>query len=68
MIEDKEMEKLNEAELKNLAINCYSCIKKNGKKINYISYIKSMKNEECNRAICRMFEKIDINEINTFID
>ena len=68
MLEDKEIEKLNEAELKNLAINCYSCIKKNGKKINYISYIKSMKNEECNRAICRMFEKIDINEINTFID
>ena len=68
MIEDKEMEKLNEAELKNLAINCYSCIKKNGKKINYISYIKSMKNEECNRAICRMFKKIDINEINRFID
>ncbi len=68
MLEDKEMEKLNEAELKNLTINCYSCIKKNGKKINYITYIKSMKNEECNRAICRMFEKIDINEINRFID
>ena len=68
MIEDKEMEKLNESELKNLAINCYSCIKENGKKINYITYIKSMKNEECNRAICRMFEKIDINEINRFID
>ena len=68
MLEDKEMEKLNEAELKNLAINCYSCIKENGKKINYITYIKSMKNEECNRAICRMFKKIDINEINRFID
>ncbi len=68
MLEDKEMEKLNEAELKNLTINCYSCIKENGKKINYITYIKSMKNEECNRAICRMFEKIDINEINRFID
>lgn len=68
MLEDKEMEKLNETELKNLAINCYSCIKENGKKINYITYIKSMKNEECNRAISRMFEKIDINEINRFID
>ena len=68
MLEDKEIEKLNEAELKNLAINCYSCIKENCKKINYITYIKSMKNEECNRAICRMFKKIDINEINRFID
>ena len=27
-----------------------------------------MKNEECNKAICRMFGKIDINEINRFID
>ena len=38
MLEDTEMEKLNETELKNLAINCYSCIKENGKKINYITY------------------------------
>lgn len=68
MLEDTEIEKLNETELKNLAINCYSCIKENGKKINYITYIKSMKNEECNKAICRMFGKIDINEINRFID
>ena len=68
MLEDTEMEKLNETELKNLAINCYSCIKENGKKINYITYIKSRKNEECNKSICRMFEKIDIDEINRFID
>lgn len=68
MLEDTEMEKLSETELKNLAINCYSCIKENGKKINYITYIKSMKNEECNKAIFRMFVKIDINEINRFID
>lgn len=67
MLEDVEMEKLNETEFKNLATNCYSCIKENGKKINYITYIKSMKNEECNEAICRMFGKIDINEINRFI-
>ena len=68
MLEDTEMEKLNETELKNLAINCYSCIKENGKKINYITYIKSRKNEECNKAICRMFDEIDIDEINKFID
>lgn len=68
MLEDTEMQKLNETEMKNLAINCYSCIKENGKKINYITYIKSMKNEECNKAIFRMFGKIDINEINRFID
>ena len=68
MLEDTEMEKLNKTELKNLAINCYSCIKENGKKINYRTYIKSMTNEECNKAICRMFGEIDIDEMNEFIN
>ena len=31
-------------------------------------YIKSKKNEECNKAICRMYHKIDIDGINRFID
>lgn len=33
MLEEKDIEKLNETELKNLAIDCYSCIKENGKKL-----------------------------------
>ena len=68
MLEDKQIEELSEAEIKNLAINCYSCIKENGKKINYMTYIKSMKNEECNKAIHRVFKRIDIGKINKFID
>lgn len=68
MLEDTEIEKLSKTELKNLAINCYSCIKEHGKKVNYITYIKSKKNEECNKAICRIFEKIDTEKINKFID
>lgn len=68
MLEDTQIEQLNETEMKNLAINCYSCVKENGKKINYMSYIKSMKNEECNKAIDRVFKKIDIDGINKFID
>lgn len=68
MLEDGELEKINETEIKNLAINCYSCIKENGKKINYMSYIKSAKNSECNNALKRVFEKIDIDKINGFID
>ena len=68
MIEDTQIDKINEVELKNLAINCYSCIKENGKKINYMSYIKSTKNKDCNNAIKRVFEKINIHEINSFID
>ena len=68
MLEDEEMEKINETELKNLAINCYSCLKENGKKINYMTYIKQMKNKECNNAIKRLFANINIIEINKFID
>ena len=68
LLDDIDIEKINETEIKNLAINCYSCIKENNKKINYMSYIKNIKNNELNKAICRMFKKIDINKINTFID
>ncbi len=67
MIEDEEIERLNDTELKNLAINCYSCLKENGKKINYMAYIKDMNNEDCNNAVKEIFPKININEINDFI-
>ena len=68
MLEDSNLFKIDDKEEKNLAINCYSCIKEEGKRINYMSYIKSMKNDECNRAIIRMFPKIDMNKIKNFID
>ena len=51
-----------------MAINCYSCIRENGKKINYMSFIKQMKNKECNMAIKRIFVNINIDKINEFID
>lgn len=68
MIDDSEIEKLNDNEIKNLAINCYSCLKENGKKLNYMTYIKEAKNEECNKAIIRVFKNIDITKIDNFID
>ena len=68
MLEDEEIQNITEVELKNLAINCYSCLKENGKKINYMSYIKQMKNEECNNAIKRLFLYINIDEIKRFIN
>ena len=68
ILEDNQIKEINEVELKNLAINCYSCIKENGKKINYISYIKSKKNKDCNDAIKRVFGKINMKKINDFID
>ncbi len=68
MYEDQELEKLTEAELKNLAVNCYSCLKENGKRISYVTYIREKKNKECNAAVVRMFPKISIISIENFID
>lgn len=68
-IEDIELEKISDTEIKNLSINCYSCIKENGKKNNYFSYLKSKKNEEeCTNAIRKVFKNINIDLINSFID
>lgn len=68
MIEDEQIANMNDTELKNLVINCYSCLKENGKKINYMSYIKQMENKECNNAIKRIFTNINIDKIKEFID
>ena len=68
MLEDNQIKEINETELKNLAINCYSCLKENGKKINYIQYIKSYKNEECLKALKRVLPKINLDKIYAFID
>lgn len=68
MLEDEEIKRITDTELKNLAINCYSCLKYNGKKINYMTYLKQMQNEECNCAIKRLFSSINIEEIKKMID
>lgn len=70
LLEDKEIEQYlnNETELKNIALNTYSCLKEENKKINYFHYIKSLKNKECNKALIEIYPKIDIKEINKIID
>ena len=68
LLEDTEIEKLDEIAIKNLAINCYSCIKINGKKINYMSFLKQMENKDCNDAIRRVFERIKIDNIYELIE
>ena len=68
MLDDEVIGKIDANELKNLALNSYSCLKINGNKINYVSYLKQMKNKECNDAINRLFLNIKMNEIKKFID
>lgn len=45
-----------------------SALKIDGKKINYFDYISSLKNEDCNKALLRMFPKINIEKINNIIE
>ena len=68
LLEDKDIMMFKDSDIKNLAINNYSCFKENGKKINYLSYLKEMENEDCNKALLRLFKKIKIDEILDFID
>ena len=68
MLEDEKIKNFSIVELKNLALNCYSCLKENGKKINYMTFMLDKKNKECNNAIKRLFKNINIDKINKFID
>ena len=68
LLEDKELESLSEDELKNISYNTYSCLKIENKKIHYFELIKSMSNNECNKALIRIFPRINLNMITQFID
>ena len=67
IFEDREIEKLDNIEFKNIAYNVYSCLKIDNKRIHYFDFIKSMNNSLCNDALIRVFPKIDIHKIREFI-
>ena len=70
LLDEEEIEKKirNETEIKNIALNTYSCLKEENKKISYYNYITSLKNKECNKALAEIFPKIDMEKINLIID
>ncbi|MDD3252805.1 MAG: HipA domain-containing protein [Lachnospiraceae bacterium] len=45
-----------------------SAIMENGKKISYFDTIASLKNEDCNKALKRIAERIDLDKINCLIE
>lgn len=68
---DSQMVKVitDETELKKEAYNgrlCFHSI--NGKKINPYHYIMKMENEDCNKAVERIFPSIDLGKINDIIE
>lgn len=68
LLDDEEIKNITEVELKNLALNCYSCLKENGKKINYAQFIDSAQRIECNNAIINIVPKINMQEIKNMIE
>ena len=45
-----------------------SAIKLHGNKINYYDFLSAAEYEDCNQAVKRIYERIDMNEIKAFID
>ena len=45
-----------------------SAIKLNNRKINYYDFITHAENDECNAALKRIFPRINLAQINRFID
>ena len=45
-----------------------SALKIKGKKINYFGFITGLENEECNKALIRIFPKINLEKIYKIID
>lgn len=70
LLGDEALETLlkDSTELKNQLINTYSCLRLGGKRIQYSSFIHSMKNKECNKALLRVLPKINTKGINSMIE
>jgi hypothetical protein len=45
-----------------------SALKINDNKINYYDFISSLENEECNKALLRIFSKIELQKINSIVE
>jgi hypothetical protein len=45
-----------------------SAIKQDGRKINYYDFLINLENEECREALIRIVERINMDQINDFID
>ena len=58
----------NDVKMQDCIKNTSSAIRDNGAKIKYFEFITSLKNEDCNEALIRMHDKINVDEIAKLID
>lgn len=68
-VEDMQHVIENEEEInKRIFLYPTSAIEKDGKKISYFEYISSLENTDCNAALKRIFERIEMTKIEKVID
>lgn len=68
---DDQMQEIlqNTTEINNRVYNKpTSAITENGKRINYYEFISSLKNKQCNKALIRIMNKIDMGQIEKEVD
>lgn len=58
----------NNTKMQDCIKNTPSAIRENNSKIKYYEYILSLKNKDCNEALKRVYNKIDLNKIFALID
>ena len=58
----------NNVKMQDCIKNTSSAIRDNGAKIKYFEFITGLKNEDCNKALIRMYDKINVDEIAKLID
>lgn len=58
----------NNTKMQDCIKNTSSAIRDNGSKIKYFEFITSLQNEDCNYALIRMYNKINLKEIFEMID
>ncbi len=58
----------NNTKMQDCIKNTSSAIRDNGAKIKYFEFITSLKNEECNNALIRIYNKIYLDEIFKLIN
>ncbi len=70
VLTDEQMEEIlkSKGELENYVKNAYSAIMEVGKKIHSYEYLKSNKNEYCNKAIKKLVPKVNMEYIKKLIN
>ena len=67
---DEDMEEClnNNGKIRDCIKNTSSAIRDNNSKIKYLEFITSLKNDDCNNALKRVYERINLNDIIDLIN